>query len=81
MILLLLIPLDLISDPYEISNIRREDYETHKGKSEYEDVMQVLSRSDTSRGHQGPAAFLIMASGLDEVKIKKTNLFYLKIIF
>ena len=57
---------DLISDPFEISTIRREDYETHKGKSEYEDIMQVLNRSDPSRGHQGPAAFLIMASGLDD---------------
>ena len=44
--------------------------------------MQVLNRSDPSRGHQGPASFLIMASGLDEVKIeeKKSCLFYIKIL-
>ncbi len=58
-----------LADPYEISRIRREDYTTHKSKSEYEDVLQVsgLSASQSSRGHQGPAAFLIMGSGLDKV--------------
>ncbi len=30
-----------IADPYEISNIRKEDYKTHKGKSEYEDLYQA----------------------------------------
>lgn len=60
---------EMIADPYEISRIRREDYETHKGKSEYEDIMQCYSKPSamTGRGHQGPAAFLIMASGLDKV--------------
>jgi hypothetical protein len=59
---------DLIGDPFEISTIRKEDYETHKGKSEYEDLHQAMSKpsADSSRGHQGPAAFLIMASGLEE---------------
>ncbi|CAF0982637.1 unnamed protein product, partial [Brachionus calyciflorus] len=58
---------EMIADPYEISRIRREDYEAHKGKSEYEDIMQCYSKPSamTGRGHQGPAAFLIMASGLD----------------
>ncbi|XP_013394128.1 putative aminopeptidase W07G4.4 [Lingula anatina] len=55
-------------DPFEISNIRREDYEFHKGKSEYEDVLQCnnLPSTMTPRGHQTPAAFMIMASGLDK---------------
>jgi len=59
---------DLIGDPFEISTIRKEDYETHKGKSEYEDLQQAMSKpsADSSRGHQGPAAFLIMASGLEK---------------
>ncbi|XP_054707558.1 putative aminopeptidase W07G4.4 [Uloborus diversus] len=55
-------------DMFEVSSIRREDYEFHKGKSEYEDVLQANNApsSRTARGHQGPAAFLIMASGLDK---------------
>lgn len=59
---------DLIADPFEISNIRREDYKAYKGKNEYEDMLQVGSPTPArSRGHQGPAAFLIMGSGLDKV--------------
>ena len=59
---------DIIGDPFEISTIRKEDYETHKGKSEYEDIQQAMSKqsADSSRGHQGPAAFIIMSSGLEE---------------
>ncbi|RXG53987.1 putative aminopeptidase W07G4.4, partial [Armadillidium vulgare] len=59
---------DLIADPFEISTIRREDFEFHAGKSEYEDVLQSnnLPSTRTTRGHQTPAAFLILASGLDK---------------
>lgn len=58
-----------MGDVFEVSTIRREDYEFHKGKSEYEDILQCnnLPSSATPRGHQTPAAFLIMASGLDKV--------------
>ncbi|GFU08914.1 putative aminopeptidase W07G4.4 [Trichonephila clavipes] len=58
----------LIGDPFEISTIRREDYEHHKGKSAYEDLLQCNNApsSRTPRGHQSPAAFLIMSSGLDK---------------
>ncbi|CAL1526701.1 unnamed protein product [Lymnaea stagnalis] len=60
-----------IGDPFEISTIRREagiDFEFHKGKSEYEDVLQSNNHPSTmtNRGHQTPSAFLIMASGLDK---------------
>ncbi|XP_006821680.1 putative aminopeptidase W07G4.4, partial [Saccoglossus kowalevskii] len=57
-----------VADPFEISTIRREDFEFHKGKTEAEDVLQAGTQpsSATSRGHQSPAAFLIMASGLDQ---------------
>lgn len=60
---------ELIADPYEISRIRKEDYDHHKGKNEYEDLVQANTKPSVAgaRGHQGPAAFLIMASGLDEV--------------
>lgn len=58
---------DLIADPYEISNIRREDYKAYMGKNEYEDQLQIGSpECPRSRGHQGPGAFLIMGSGLDK---------------
>ena len=72
---------DLIGDPYEISRIRKEDYDNHKGKSEYEDLTQVSNnKSDRSRGHQGPASFLIMASGLGEVSNIKLNSLYCALI-
>jgi len=59
---------DLSGDPFEISTLRREDYNNHRGKSEYEDVLQSGGKPSTvtDRGHQTPAAFLIMASGLDK---------------
>ncbi|XP_032808306.1 putative aminopeptidase W07G4.4 isoform X2 [Petromyzon marinus] len=56
-----------IGDPFELSTIRREDYVFHAGKSEYEDVLQCnnLPSSATPRGHQSPAAFLVLTSGMD----------------
>ncbi|KTF80668.1 hypothetical protein cypCar_00010871 [Cyprinus carpio] len=59
---------EMLGDLFEVSTIRREDYEFHKGKSEYEEILQSnnLPSSATPRGHQTPAAFLIMASGLDK---------------
>lgn len=59
---------ELSGDLFEISKLRREDFEAHHGKSEYEDLMQAAPGPSTmkERGHQSPAAFLIMASGLDE---------------
>ncbi|XP_077378812.1 putative aminopeptidase W07G4.4 [Festucalex cinctus] len=59
---------EALGDLFEVSSIRREDYEFHKGKSEYEDILQCnnLPSSATPRGHQTPAAFLIMASGLNK---------------
>uniref|UniRef100_A0A672MKS1 Putative aminopeptidase W07G4.4 n=1 Tax=Sinocyclocheilus grahami TaxID=75366 RepID=A0A672MKS1_SINGR len=59
---------EVLGDLFEVSTIRREDYEFHKGKSEYEEILQSnnLPSSATPRGHQTPAAFLIMASGLDK---------------
>ncbi|XP_039267964.1 putative aminopeptidase W07G4.4 [Styela clava] len=59
---------EAFGDPCEISTIRRDDYEFHTGKSEYEDVLQCnnLPSTRTPRGHQSPSAFMIMASGLDK---------------
>ena len=46
-----------------------QDFDFHRGKSEYEDVLQCNNApsSATPRGHQTPAAFLIEASGLEQV--------------
>ncbi|XP_076849946.1 putative aminopeptidase W07G4.4 [Brachyhypopomus gauderio] len=59
---------EVLGDMFEVSTLRREDYEFHKGKSEYEEVLQAcnLPSTATPRGHQSPAAFLVMASGLDK---------------
>nr|CAI5861878.1 unnamed protein product [Callosobruchus analis] len=59
---------ETIGDPFEISTVRQEDFEAYKGVMEGDDITQSGPKpsSQTARGHQGPAAFLIMASGLDE---------------
>ncbi|KAG8223569.1 hypothetical protein J437_LFUL003033 [Ladona fulva] len=58
----------ILGDPFEISTIRREDFNFHKDKGEGVDVLQCnnMPSSRTPRGHQGPAAFLILSSGLDK---------------
>merc|ERR1712142_603775 len=58
----------VLGDPWEVSTIRREDYDFVAARNEYEDVLQCnnLPSSRTPRGHQFPAAFMIRASGLDQ---------------
>ncbi|XP_033340320.1 putative aminopeptidase W07G4.4 [Megalopta genalis] len=58
---------ETMGDPFEISRIRREDFNFHEGLTEGDDVLQSDNKDSlkTVRGHQGPSAFLIMASGLD----------------
>jgi len=57
-----------LSDPFEVSTLRREDYEFIEGRNEYEDVLQCNNEASscTCRGHQFPAAFMIRSSGLDK---------------
>lgn len=57
-----------LSEPFEVSTIRREDYAFCAGRNEYEDVLQCNNEpsSATERGHQFPAAFMIRASGMDK---------------
>jgi len=57
---------DSLSNPFEVSTIRREDYAFCAGRNEYEDLIQCNNEpsSRTPRGHQFPAAFMISASGL-----------------
>jgi leucyl aminopeptidase len=66
---------DLVADPYEISTIRREDYDFVAGRNEYEELLQANNAPSTmtSRGHQFPAAFLILGSGLDKVSFLKND--------
>ncbi|XP_044754376.1 putative aminopeptidase W07G4.4 [Coccinella septempunctata] len=71
-----------ISEPFEISTIRKEDLEFHKGQAVGDDILQCnnLPSSRTARGHQGPGAFLILAAGLsghgsgDAVPLKYSHL-------
>jgi leucyl aminopeptidase len=58
-------------DPFEHSRLRREDYEFIRPKSSADDVLSCnnLPSSLTARGHQFPAAFLSVASGLDKHSI------------
>lgn len=66
---------ELIGDPSEISPLRKEDFDFHRSKAYGEDLLQCnnLPSSRTPRGHQTPAAFLIMASGLDKNDASSTR--------
>lgn len=63
-----------VGDLFEVSTIRREDFDFNKGKSEYEDILQCNNApsSRTPRGHQLPAAFLIQVSGLEKHGLDST---------
>lgn len=66
---------DLLGDPAEVSPLRREDFAFHRAKAYGEDLLQCnnLPSSRTPRGHQTPAAFLIMASGLDKHDVSSSK--------
>ncbi|KHN80219.1 Putative aminopeptidase W07G4.4, partial [Toxocara canis] len=59
---------DEYGQPTEISRLHPEDYAFHEAESECADLRQGNTKPSvqTIRGHQGPAAFLIRASRLDE---------------
>ncbi|KAJ1814725.1 hypothetical protein LPJ56_004772 [Coemansia sp. RSA 2599] len=59
-------------DPFENSIMRREDHAFVAPKTDREDVYQsnCQASSQTDRGHQYPAAFIIKASGLDKHSLK-----------
>lgn len=59
---------DMIGDPFEVSTLKRDDYQVVAGKSEYEDLLQSTNNPSTAepRGHNFPAAFMIVGSGLDK---------------
>lgn len=57
---------DLWGDPFEVSRLRREDFDFVAPRSKADDVLSCnnLPSSGTARGHQFPMAFLAIASGL-----------------
>ena len=69
---------EIMGDPLEVSRLRREDFKFHEGLAEGDDVIQAASKPSTQiqRGHQGPAAFLVLASGLDKVREISKNIHY-----
>lgn len=62
-----------MGDPFEISTLRREDYESVAPGSAAEDVVQANDKASTmtARGHQYPMAFMCLASGLSEFGLEK----------
>lgn len=62
-----------VADMFEISTIRREDWEFNVDKSgEFVSILQCnnAASSRTPRGHQMPGAFLQQVSGLDKHQLK-----------
>ena len=59
---------DLWGDPGETSRLRREDYDFVRPRSKADDILSSNNGPSavTARGHQFPAAFLCIASGLDK---------------
>jgi leucyl aminopeptidase len=57
-----------VADPFEVSTMRREDIAFVAPRHSSYDVLQcnTAPSSRTPRGHQFPAAFLMMASGLGD---------------
>ncbi len=59
---------DLWGDPFDISRLRREDFDFVRPRTLADDVLQCNNApsSATPRGHQFPMAFLAVAAGLDD---------------
>jgi leucyl aminopeptidase len=57
---------DAWGDPFEVSRLRREDWDFVKPRSKADEVLSANNApsSGTERGHQFPMAFLAIASGL-----------------
>ncbi|HHH29319.1 MAG TPA: leucyl aminopeptidase family protein, partial [Polyangiaceae bacterium] len=65
----------LWGDPFEISTLRREDWSFVDPRTKADDVINCNNApsSQTPRGHQFPAAFLAIASGLDKHSHKSSE--------
>ncbi|CAO3632478.1 unnamed protein product [Cunninghamella blakesleeana] len=57
----------VLADPFEISTLRREDVDCVQPGRSSEDVIQANDKASTAtdRGHQYPAGFMLIASGLE----------------
>ncbi|CAG4930281.1 unnamed protein product [Parnassius apollo] len=55
-----------LAEPLEVSRLRREDFAAHRGQAPGDALLQAapLPSTQVNRGHQTPAAFLAMVSGL-----------------
>ncbi|XP_058813167.1 putative aminopeptidase W07G4.4 [Topomyia yanbarensis] len=64
-----------IGDPFEISILRKEDFDSHAGECYGEDVVQAqkMPSSKSVRGHQRPVAFIMLASGLEKHGLKSNR--------
>jgi leucyl aminopeptidase len=58
---------EIWGDPFEVSHLRREDWDFVKPRTRADDVLSCNNApsSQTPRGHQFPMAFLCIASGLE----------------
>jgi len=67
---------ELLADMVEVSTIRREDLAAHRGRVAGDQVHQADNCASTAapRGHQAPAAFLLLVSGLDAGHVPFTHL-------
>lgn len=63
----------VFADPFEVSTFRREDIAVVQPGRSSEDVVQANDRpsTGTNRGHQYPAGFMLIASGLDQHGLDK----------
>jgi leucyl aminopeptidase len=64
-----------LGHPCEISYLRKEDFDFNSGKGYGEDLLQCnnVASSRTPRGHQIPAGFMMMSTGLDKFGLRSAT--------
>lgn len=65
-----------LGDMLELSTLRREDLAAHRGRAPGEHVHQADSAASSAlpRGHQAPAAFLLLVAALERGALRYTHL-------
>lgn len=65
-----------LGDMVEVSTVRREDLAAHRGRAPGDAVHQADNAASSAlpRGHQAPAAFLLLVSGLHEADVPYAHL-------
>ncbi|XP_037948715.1 putative aminopeptidase W07G4.4 [Teleopsis dalmanni] len=63
-----------VGEPFEVSVLRQDDFDFNAGKVIGEDIVQCnnLASSRTPRGHQVPAAFLMLVTALTKQGLKSS---------